>query len=142
VQFSEWPGLRFMPHGSNGTFLRFVLNGVIATVVHFLVLTFLVKIVQMGSAGIANGVASIFGITASYIGNRILVFRTHRPHLRTFPKFLALYGAVAVLNVLVLAASTDYGNFPYEIGFLIATAASFLLSYFGSRHFVFGLSPK
>lgn len=118
-------------------FNRFVLNGLAATAVHYAVLTTLIEVVHIRSAGIANGIAALFGISASYLGNKLLVFRSDARHARTLPRFLLIYVLVALLHAGVLAVWTDLGGMPYTIGFLIATCGSILLTYFGNRIFVF-----
>ena len=42
---------------------RYIVNGVFATAVHFAVLTFNLKVLGFASAGLANLVAAVFGIT-------------------------------------------------------------------------------
>lgn len=121
----------------DGTFIRFVANGLFATAVHYTVLTALIEVVHLKYAGVANGIAAIFGITASYLGNKILVFRSTTAHTRTLPRFLLVYFLVALLHAGVLAVWTDYAKLPYTIGFLIATGGSLLSTYAFNRAFVF-----
>ena len=45
-----------------GQFFRYVVNGLLATAIHFSVLTFNLNVLGIGSAGVANGIAAIFGI--------------------------------------------------------------------------------
>ena len=49
-------------------------HGVLATAVHFGILSFNLNIVDFESAGLANLIASLFGIGASFLGNRYFVF--------------------------------------------------------------------
>jgi len=121
----------------DATFVRFVANGLFATAVHYAVLTALIEVAHLKYAGVANGIAAIFGITASYLGNKILVFRSKTTHARTLPRFLLVYLLVALLHAGVLAVWTDYAKLPYTVGFLIATAGSLLLTYAFNRAFVF-----
>lgn len=117
--------------------LRFALNGVLATSVHFSVLTALVHMPQWPSAGLANLIAACFGISVSYLGAKSFVFRSQAPVASTLPRFLAIYAVVAALHGLVLAAWTDYGGLPYAIGFLIATLCSMVATFLGNRFLVF-----
>lgn len=121
----------------DATFVRFVVNGLAATAVHFAVLSGLIEVVHVGSAGLANGIASLFGITASYVGNHAFVFQSNVAHRRALPGFVLLYACVALLHVLVLAIWTDYAGWRYEPGFLLATAGSLLVTFVGNRTFVF-----
>ena len=73
----------------------------------------------------------------SYLGNRNHVFRSRRPHADTLPRFLALYGLVALLHAAVLAVWTDLLRLDYGAGFLLATAGSLALTYVGNKLVVF-----
>ena len=55
--------------------VRYLINGLAATAVHFVVLTFNLKVLGWGSAGIANLVAAVFGITASFLCSRYFFFQ-------------------------------------------------------------------
>lgn len=120
------------------TLVRYVLNGLFATAVHFLVLTFLIEGLQMASAGAANFIAAGFGITASFLGNRFFVFAYGRGPLAYLAvRFLLLYAGIAVVHGLTLALWTDWLALDYRIGFLLATFLQFALSYSGNRWWVF-----
>lgn len=123
------------------TFARFIANGLAATLVHYVALIVLIEGAGFSSAGLANGIAAVFGISASYIGNRYFVFQSGATLMRTLPPFLILYATIALLHAAVLAIWTDYAKLPYTIGFLIGTAGSILISYLGNRYLVFAL-PK
>lgn len=118
--------------------LRFILNGLIATAVHYGVLSFNLRVLGMPSAGVANFVAAWFGIAASFVGSRYFVFRkasTPWPHQAL--RFLILYASIACLHGLLLFAWTDVFHLDYSIGFLIATVLQTLLSYAGNKLLVF-----
>jgi putative flippase GtrA len=120
------------------TLVRYVLNGLFATTVHFLVLTLLIEGLQMASAGAANFIAAGFGITASFLGNRFFVFAYARGPLAYLAvRFLLLYAGIAVVHGLTLALWTDWLALDYRIGFLLATFLQFALSYSGNRWLVF-----
>ena len=94
----------------------------------------------MSSAGMANLIASIFGITFSFIGNRYFVFNeSDGSLLKQVIRFSSLYGTIAILHGLVLLLWTDWFRFDYRIGFLIATALQVSLSYVGNKKMVFNL---
>ena len=116
---------------------KFALNGATSTIVHFAALVMLMDVVHIGSAGLANGCAAVFGITSSYLGNRSFVFNSTVAHAQALPSFLLLYGVAMLVHVAVLTAWTDYAGFRYELGFLIATSASLMLTFVGNRYFVF-----
>lgn len=121
-----------------GEVLRYVVNGLVATAVHYAVLTLNLEVLGFSSAGMANFVAALFGITASFLGSRYYVFRsTEDPILVQLLKFGSLYGAIAVLHGLVLWLWTDQIGLDYRVGFVIATGLQVSVSYFGNKYLVF-----
>lgn len=117
---------------------RYIANGLIATAVNYGVLTFNLNVLSFHSAGLANLVASIFGITISFLGSRYFVFRNTQASLvQQAIKFSSLYGAIAVLNGLVLLIWTDWSGLDYRTGFLLGTAMQVILSFFGNKLLVF-----
>jgi putative flippase GtrA len=121
---------------------RFLVNGLVATGVHFAVLSLLIEVAGVRSAGLANGIAAVFGIAASYVGSRCFVFNSSAPVIRTLPRFLLICASVSCLHTLVLAIWTDMWRQPYVIGFLIATAGSTALNFLASRFIVFAEPPE
>lgn len=122
---------------ATSTFARFIANGLFATLMHYMMLVLLIEVAGFASAGLANGIAAVFGISVSYLGNRYFVFRSTEAVSRTLPLFLALYATIALLHAAVLAIWTDYARLPYTMGFVIGTAGSVLVSYFGNRYLIF-----
>jgi putative flippase GtrA len=120
---------------------RFLVNGLVATGVHYGVLSLLIEVAGMKSAGLANGAAALFGIAASYLGSRYFVFGSGETVAHTLPRFLLVYGAVACLHAAVLAVWTDAWRLPYGPGFLIAMGGSMALTFLANRFFVFA-GPK
>ena len=102
---------------------RFVVNGLVATAVHYAVLTFNLQVLGFGSAGLANLCAAVVGITSSFLGSRFYVFAqsAQQPWLPQLLKFSGLYGAIALLHGLVLWLWTDRLGLDYRAGFLLAT---------------------
>lgn len=125
--------------GQKAELTRFVVNGLAATAVHFGVLTFNLKVLGFGSAGLANVCAAVFGITASFLGSRFYVFAasSRQPWLPQAVKFSGLYGAIALLHGLVLWLWTDRLGLDYRLGFVIATGLQVTLSYLGNKFLVF-----
>ncbi|MCP3720359.1 GtrA family protein [Paraburkholderia sp. CNPSo 3281] len=118
--------------------LRYVINGLFATAVHYSVLTFNLKVLHFPSAGAANLVAAIFGIAASFIGSRYFVFQNREGSIVSQAiKFSGLYLAIAALHGLVLTCWTDWLRLDYRIGFLVASFMQMSLSYFGNKRLVF-----
>jgi putative flippase GtrA len=117
---------------------RYVVNGLVATGVHYGVLSFCLEWLRLPSAGLANLAAAAFGITASFLGSRYFVFkRRDEPIGRQASRFAALYVAFACLHALVLALWTDLAGLDYRWGFLLATGLQVVLSYWGNKRLVF-----
>lgn len=119
------------------TIALFIVNGLAATGVHYATLLLLLEVARIPSAGLANGLASIVGITASYLGNRLVVFRSTTSTKATLPRFLALYAALALFHAGFLAMWSDRLGLPYGWGFILSTGIATAMSYLGNRYFVF-----
>ena len=121
-----------------GQVARYIVNGVIATAVHFCVLRFNLVVLHVPYAGIANLFAAMAGILTSFFGSRYFVFRAHdQPIAQQFAKFGLLYAFIALLHAGVLWVWTDIGRFDYRIGFLLATGLQMSLSFIGNKILVF-----
>jgi len=117
---------------------RYIFNGLLATAVHYSVLMANLELLHFQSAGVANFVAALFGITTSYFGNRYFVFKnTTESIISQASKFGVLYGLIAILHGLVLFVWADWYTFSYSSGFLIATVLQVSISYFGNKFLVF-----
>ncbi len=118
--------------------VRYLINGVAATVLHFCVLYICIEIVNFGSAGFSNLIASILGITCTFLGNRYFVF--HRYDQSFFDqaiKFAGLYISIALLNGSILLLWTDILGHEYKIGFLIVLGLQAIIGYFSAKKYVF-----
>lgn len=126
--------------GNARTVALFAVNGLVATAVHYGTLVFLLEVAGVPLAGVANGFASLVGIAASFLGNRLMVFKSKRPATATLPRFVALYAALALCHTAILALWSDGLGLPYSWGFLLSTGVTTVLSYIGNRYFVFPVS--
>ncbi len=118
--------------------LKFVLNGLVATGVHFAVLALLVEVVHLPSKGVANLIAAVVAISVSFLGNRIFVFAaTDSRASGQLWRFVLLYAAIAVLNGGLMAVWSDLLKFDYRIGFVLISIVQFILSFLGNRLLVF-----
>lgn len=116
----------------------YVINGLVATAVHFAVLWTNINVLKMSSAGAANLLAAVVGIGTSFAGNRWFVFRAHEQAiLQQAMRYVALYAGVALMHGGVLWLWTDVSGFDYRIGFIVATSLQFVLSFIGNRYLVF-----
>lgn len=121
----------------SSTLARFVINGGIATLAHYFVLVLLIDMAGLQTAALANSLAAIVGISISYIGNRLHVFRSKAPLTQTLPRFLLVYGLQLVIHATVLGLWTDVLRLPYQSGFLLATGLGITLTYLANKLFVF-----
>ncbi len=122
----------------NKQLIRYFINGVVATVVHYCVLNINLNVLCMQSAGIANILAAVVGISTSFLGSRYYVFRKNNALIiHQAGKFLLLYATIASVNGLILFGWTDIWHLDYRIGFLMATCMQVSLSYWGNKLMVF-----
>lgn len=118
--------------------IRYFINGLIATLIHFTVLQINLIGLGMETVGLANFIAAIFGITASFFGSRYFVYQTKQESIiRQFSKFSGLYAAIAFLHGLVLYSWSDIQGWDYRSGFIVATALQVVFSYWGNKLLVF-----
>ncbi|HAJ12089.1 MAG: GtrA family protein [Hydrogenophaga sp.] len=118
--------------------LRFGVNGLVATAVHYGALTFNLEVLGLASAGLANGCAALLGIASSFIGSRYFVFRrAAQPWLGQLGRFGGLYASIALLHTVLLGIWSDLWGLDYRIGFLLATGVQVVLSYLGNKWLVF-----
>ncbi len=119
---------------------RYFINGLVATTVHFGILNLNIHVFQFDSAGLANLVGAIFGITTSFLGSRYFVFSENQsPICAQATKFTIFYGCVALFHGLILFVWTDWLELSYQLGFTIATIIQISATYIGNKLFVFKL---
>jgi putative flippase GtrA len=119
-------------------FARFVINGLVATAVHFGVLTLAIEALRFPSAAVASFCAALIGSIVSFLGNRYFVFRRREGRIIGQAwRFLLLYVATLTLHAGVLYVWTDLSGLDYRVGFVIATAIQVMLSFFGNKLLVF-----
>lgn len=117
---------------------RYVINGLVATVVHYGVLVVNLNVIGFKSAGLANFFAAIVGITTSFLGNRYFVFNHKKVSIaQQALTFSSLYGAIAVLHGFFIWLWTDWQGLDFRIGFFLATFVQVLISYLGNKFFIF-----
>ena len=118
--------------------LRYIINGLLATALHFAILTFNLEVVRIPSAGVANFIAACIAITFSFFSSRHFVFRAaHAPLVRQAVCFVVLYGLLAVAHGVILYLWTDRAGLDYRIGFLLATCVQVAGTYVGNKLLVF-----
>ena len=117
---------------------RYLVNGTIATIVHFGVLQINIKYLSFTSAGLANIIAAIFGIFVSFVGSRYYVFqRKQQSVIQQLLKFIGIYILIAILHGFILLIWTDFYGMNYISGFLIGTIVQVLIGYWANKLLVF-----
>ena len=117
---------------------RYIVNGLSATAVHYGILTMNLTLLGFKSAGLANFIAAIFGITISFLGSRYFVYKKKSESILSQGlKFGGLYGFIALLHGLILLVWTDIYAQNYHSGFVIATGMQMSLSYIGNKYLIF-----
>jgi len=120
--------------------VRYIINGLFATSIHYIALTINIEIYDMKSAGIANFIAALFGISISFLGNRYYVFRSrNKPFVNQSIMFFGLYTLISLIHGAVLYLWTDLQGYDYRLGFIIASVIQFIMSYLGNKLLVFRL---
>jgi putative flippase GtrA len=119
-------------------FVKYLINGTAATLVHYAILYLNIELFKFSSAGLSNFYAAIAGISVSFFGSRYFVFPKTQVNTHVlFIKFFTLYATISILNGLSLLLWTDRLGFDYRNGFLIMTIFQITLSYMGNKYFVF-----
>lgn len=118
--------------------LRYIINGLVATALHFAILTFNLEVLLLASAGVANFIAACIAITFSFFSSRHFVFRaTHAPVMGQVVLFGVLYALLALAHGVILYLWTDRAGLDYRIGFLLASCVQVMGSYIGNKLVVF-----
>lgn len=118
--------------------IRYLINGLVATCVSYGTLNACIHLAHIPSAGVANFIAAILGITASFLGSRYFVFPEGAESIwHQLARFWLLYAVLALMQAAVLFVWSDLAGLDYRIGFLIGTFLQMVCSYFGGKHWVF-----
>lgn len=127
----------------NQRFLKFILNGLVATFVHYVAML-LISNYLIPVYSVAYGLASIIGILTSFLGNKFIVF-THlvpfnKKNKRTFVQlkdFIMLYFLIMLFCSFLMGILSDLLKINYNLCFIIAVGVQTLLSFYGNKHYVF-----
>ena len=118
--------------------VRYIVNGLAATAINFAALSLLVSLLGDGQAWLASALASVVGITASFLGSRYFVFPGGKDAAAVQAgKFVAVYAATACVHAAVLFLWTDTLGWDWRIGFVLATGLQVAVSYTANKFFVF-----
>jgi putative flippase GtrA len=121
-------------------FLRFAVVGVLAVAMHYSVMAVLVESGLVGAV-VATTVGFFCGAALSYHLNQKHTFRTGRPSLSEFAKYLLFCSAGALLNAGIVWLAVRNGVH-YTVAQLGATGIVLFWNFFSTRHFVFRAKGK
>lgn len=117
---------------------KFIINGLFATLVHFLVLLALISFSPL-NYGVSNFIGYIFGSISSFLGNKFFVFKISN-NIHTFIqalKFTFLYIFLALNSGLALYIWADINKYNFVIGFLGITALNTFISFMVNKFLIF-----
>jgi putative flippase GtrA len=118
--------------------LRFIANGLFATLIHFAVLVLCIEALTFPSAALANLVGVMAGIAVSFLGSRYFVFRRNTGTMGwQAVNFVVLYVGIAFIHAVILLLWTDILTLDYRVGFVLASGLAAAFSYWGNRTLVF-----
>jgi putative flippase GtrA len=122
----------------SGQFGRYIINGLGATLIHYSSLLLIKETLDWSSAGSANFVASVIGISASYLGNKYFVFSQSDARVMIQgAKSLLIYIILATCHGVILFIWTDKLGLDYRVGFFFGVIFQFLVSYTINKYYVF-----
>lgn len=121
-----------------GEVMRYTTNGLFATGVHYLVLYSCVELLNFPLVGLANFLASVVGILASFAGNKYFVFKSvGGPTKSQLVRFIIFYAVIAFIHGAFLYLWSDVLNKGFNSGFVVAVMIQFLLGYLSSKFLIF-----
>lgn len=118
--------------------LKYGANGLIATIIHYEILTFNLTVISIPSAGLSNIIAACFGITSSFLGNYYFVFpKKKSKFISKAIKFSGLYALIALAHGIIMFIWSDQLKIDYRVGFIFATFVQFSLTFIANKRIVF-----
>lgn len=118
--------------------VRFIVNGIVATAAHYLVLKTNIDYFGISSKGVANALASVVGISVSFLGNKYFVFLSNdKRFLGEALRFLGVYIVTAFIHGIGMWLWADRFMLDYSVGFFLLTGVQVAVSYVGNKYIVF-----
>ena len=119
--------------------LLFVFIGILTVIIDFVSYRFLFFYINL-SLDLAKSAAFIIGSFFAYSANRLITFKRKRYSRYSILRFSFLYFVTMSINAKVNFISNNIFAqfiFSFELAFIIATATSAALNFFGMKYFVF-----
>ena len=117
-------------------FLRFAGVGGIGTLVHYLLLIFLVQILGVNPVK-ATAIGIIAGMLTNYYLNYHITFCSSQRHLFTLPKFILIAVFGGFLNVSIMFICIEKFNCSYLIIQIFATAVVLVWNFTLNKIWIF-----
>lgn len=116
-------------------FLRYSVVGGIATAAHYALLALVVEWLHW-PAWLGSGLGAVLGAQVAFFGNRVFTFAHQGPVAVAWVKFMGTAAAGALLGMLIVAVSVQWG-LHYLAGQVVATLASLVLTFAINRAWTF-----
>ena len=117
---------------------RFVINGIFATLVHYVIFVISIEFFYIKFIALANLIGAFFGISCSFIGNKYFVFKNNDFNLKSqLLKFTLTYAFLGFVSSTILFVWSDLFKMNYNYGFIFAAFFQFILSFIINRNWVF-----
>ena len=122
---------RFDRRWLQGAFLRFLVVGVIATGVHYLVLIAAVELAGQ-TAVVGSGIGFIVGAIVNYALNRSFTFRSSVSHGTAGSRFMLVMCGAWLLNQLLMHWFTVKLGLPYLLAQVLTTGVTLFWNFAGN----------
>lgn len=119
-----------------GSFFRFSLIGMAATLIHYAILLTLVETAGLGevlSSSVGFACSSVF----NYFANYHLNFRSRKAHRTAYPKFLAIALCGLGLNGVILDLGIDILHLHYLFAQILTTGVVLFWNFSGNYFWSF-----
>lgn len=115
---------------------RFVIAGVVTTILHFVVLSFCFTQLRW-DIGSSTLIAFLVAVTFSYVANYQYTFKSKQQHTVSAPKFIVTALIGLTWNILLMLTLVDHLAVDYRIAFLPATAVVMANNYLLNKFWVY-----
>lgn len=143
---------RALGHLFNPQFVRYVITGAWNTAFGYAVyagLTYVLTPHVPYAYMVAGALGSVIAITMAYISYKLFVFKTRGNILREYGRFYIVYGAAALINLVLLPFAVKLAEYlpvrnelaPY-LGGAALMGITVIISFFSHRNFSFHASRK
>jgi putative flippase GtrA len=120
-----------------GQAVRYVINGLLATAVHYGVLRFNIEVLHIPLAAVANACSGLRHPPYRSSAAATSFSMAGRAAWRGGAAVLLIYAAIAVLHALVMYVWADRSGLDYRIGFVLATGMQMAFSFVANKFLVF-----